>query len=36
MFEKSTHDPKFLTKIVIEDKSWVFAYDPETKMQSAE
>jgi len=36
LFEKSTQDPTFLTKIVTGDESWVFAYDPETKMQSAE
>ena len=36
LFEKSTENPTFLTKIVTGDKSWVFAYDLETKMQSAE
>ena len=36
LFEKSTQDPKFLTKIVTGDESWVFAYDPETKVHSAE
>ena len=36
LFEKSTQDPTFLTKMVTGDESWVFAYDPETKMQSAE
>jgi len=36
LFEKSTQDPTFLIKIVTGDESWVFAYDPETKMQSAE
>ena len=36
VFEKSTQDPTFLTKIVTGDESWVFAYYPETKMQSAE
>jgi len=36
LFEKSTQDPTFLTKIVTGDESWVFAYDPETKMHSAE
>ena len=35
LFENSTQDPTFLTKIVTGDESWVFAYDPETKMQSA-
>ena len=36
LFGKSMQDPKFLTKIVTGDESWVFAYDPETKVQSAE
>jgi len=36
LFEKSTQGPTFLTKIVTGDESWVFAYDPEVKMQSAE
>jgi len=36
LFEKSTQDQKFLTKIVKGDESWVFAYDPETKVHSAE
>ena len=35
LFEKSRQDPVFLTKIVTGDESRVFAYDPETKMQSA-
>jgi hypothetical protein len=36
LFEKSRQDPTFLTKIVTGDESWVFAYDPETKVHSAE
>ena len=36
LFEKSTQDPTFLTKIVTGGESWMFAYDPETKVQSAE
>jgi len=36
LFEKCTQDPTFLTKIVPRDESWVFAYDPETKVHSAE
>ena len=32
LFEKSTQDLTFLTKIVTSDESWLFAYDPETKM----
>ena len=35
LFEKSMQDPTFLTKIVTHDESWVFTYNPETKMQSA-
>ena len=36
LFEKSAQDPTILTKIVTGDESWVFVYDPETKLQSAE
>jgi len=36
LFEKSTQDPTFLTKIVTGDESWVFAFNPETKVHSAE
>ena len=36
LFEKSTQDPTFLTKIVTGDDSWVFAYNPQTKMESSE
>jgi len=36
LFEKSMQDLTFLTKIVTGDESWVFAYNPETKMHSAE
>ena len=36
LFGKSTQDPTFLTKIVTGHESWVFAYDPKTKMQSSE
>ena len=32
LFEKSTQDPTFLKMIVTGDESWVFAYDPETKV----
>jgi hypothetical protein len=34
LFEKTTQEPTFLTKIVTGVELWVFAYDPETKMQS--
>jgi len=36
LFEISTQEPTFLTKIVTGDEARVFAYDPETKMQSSE
>jgi len=36
LFEKSTQDPTFLTKSVTGHESWVFAYDPDTKVHSAE
>jgi hypothetical protein len=36
LFEKRTQDSTFFTKIVTGDYSWVFAYDPETKVHSAE
>jgi len=36
LFEKSMQDPTFLTKIVMGEESWVFAYDLETKVHSAE
>ena len=36
LFQKSTQDPTFLKKTVTGDESLVFAYDPETKMQSSE
>jgi hypothetical protein len=36
LFEQSTQDPSFLSKVVAGDESSVFAYDPETTMQSSE
>jgi hypothetical protein len=36
LFEQSTQDPSFLGKMVTGDESWVFTYDPKTKMQSSE
>jgi hypothetical protein len=36
LFEQSTQDPSFLGKVVTGNESWVFAYDPKTKMQSSE
>jgi hypothetical protein len=35
LFEQSVQDRSFLGKVVTGDESWVFAYDPETKMQSS-
>ena len=32
LYEKSAQDPTFLTKTVTDDESWVYAYDPETKV----
>jgi len=36
LFERSTNENDFLSKIVTGDETWVFAYDPETKLQSSE
>jgi hypothetical protein len=36
LFEQPTQGPSFLGKVVTGDESWVFEYDPETKMQSSE
>jgi histone-lysine N-methyltransferase SETMAR len=36
LFEQSTKDPSILGKVVSGDESWVFAYDPEIKMQPSE
>jgi hypothetical protein len=36
LFEQSMQDPSFLNKVVTGDESWVFAYDPDTMMQSSE
>uniref|UniRef100_A0A8C4X9K6 Protein GVQW3-like n=1 Tax=Erpetoichthys calabaricus TaxID=27687 RepID=A0A8C4X9K6_ERPCA len=35
LFQKSSQDSTFLEKIVTGDESWVYAYDPETKMRSS-
>jgi hypothetical protein len=32
LFERSMQDPMFLTKFITGDESWVFTYNPETKM----
>jgi hypothetical protein len=36
IFEQTTQDPSILGIVVTGDEIWVFAYDPETKMQSSE
>jgi hypothetical protein len=36
LFVKGGENPTLLTKTVTGDESWVFAYVPNTKMQSAE
>ncbi|KAL4084659.1 hypothetical protein QTP88_027586 [Uroleucon formosanum] len=36
LFERSVNENDFLLKIVTGDETWVFAYDPETKLQSSE
>ncbi|XP_067937020.1 protein GVQW3-like [Watersipora subatra] len=30
------HDPDFLKTVITADESWVYGYDPETKMQSSQ
>ena len=29
--ENAANDPSFLSNVIIGDKTWVYAYDPETK-----
>ncbi|KAL4083495.1 hypothetical protein QTP88_028811 [Uroleucon formosanum] len=36
LFERSVNEKDFLSKIVTVNETWVFAYDPETKLQSSE
>ena len=35
LFETSCADPQFLGRIITGDESWVYGYDPETKVQSS-
>ncbi|KAF0706444.1 protein GVQW3-like [Aphis craccivora] len=36
LFERSVNEKDFLSKIITRDETWVFAYDPETKLHSSE
>lgn len=36
LLQTSTEDPSFLSKIVTGDETWIFGYDPETKVQSSQ
>ncbi|XP_016662368.1 protein GVQW3-like [Acyrthosiphon pisum] len=36
LFERSVNEKDLLSKIVTGDQTWVYAYDPETKLQSSE
>ncbi len=36
MLRQPTEDPAFMASIVTGDKSWVYGYDPETKVQSSQ
>jgi hypothetical protein len=32
--EKANEDPTFISRIIMDDESWMYGYDPETKQQS--
>jgi hypothetical protein len=34
--ERAQNDPKFMSSVIIGDKSWVHGYDPETKQMSSQ
>ena len=34
--ENAANDPSFLSNVIMGDKTWVYAYDPETKTQSSQ
>ena len=34
--ENAANDPRFLLNVIMGDKNWVYAYDPETKTQSSQ
>lgn len=33
---KNRADPEFLTKTITQEENWLYGYDPETKIQSAQ
>ena len=36
MLDLANHDPKFIKTIITGDETWVYGYDPETKLQSSQ
>ena len=36
MLDNANSDPNFLNIVITGDETWVYGYDPETKMQSAQ
>jgi len=34
--ENAANDPSFVLNVIMGDKTWVYAYDPETKTQSSQ
>ena len=34
--ENAVNDPSFLSNVITDDETWVYAYDPETKTQSSQ
>jgi len=34
--KNAANDPSFLSNVIMSDKTWVYAYDPETKTQSSQ
>jgi predicted DNA-binding protein YlxM (UPF0122 family) len=36
MLECANDDPEFLKTVITGDETWVYGYDPETKMQSSQ
>ena len=36
MINRSENDPDFLNRVITGDESWVYGYDPETKVQSSQ
>ena len=35
MLDNANSDPNFLNTVITGDETWVYGYDPETKMQSS-